>query len=145
MSFEWAGFETASDRGSMELGVPGPCMIAEDKALVGLSLQVYLEEMGLDVCGPLSSEAEALAWLTANTPAIAILDYALKDGPCIALIRTLQERGIPFVIYSGHERNVAPPELRHVPWMTKPCAREVLLAALIHAAPALSERLSRAA
>ncbi len=93
--------------------------------------------MGFDVGEPLSSAAEALAWLATHTPTIAILDYSLKDGPCITLIRTLQERGIPFVVYSGHKRCVAP-ELRNVPWITKPCDREVLLAALTRAAPALA-------
>src|SRR5215213_2351555 len=73
-----------------------------------------------------------------STPTVAILDYTLKDGPCITLIRRLAEHGIPFVIYSGHDPSVAPRELRNVPWITKPCDREVLLAALIRAAPALA-------
>jgi DNA-binding NtrC family response regulator len=102
-------------------------------------LEAYLEELGLDAREPLASAAEALEWLATNTPAIAILDYALKDGPCTVLIRTLAERAIPFVIDSGHKRSVAPPELQHVPWINKPCDREVLLAALTRAAPALSE------
>ena len=99
----------------------------------------------MDVCKPLPSVAEAVEWLTANTPTIAILDYSLRDGSCLKLVRALRERGIPFVIYSGHKRSVAPPALQHVPWITKPCDREVLLAALTRAAPALSERLSQAA
>jgi DNA-binding NtrC family response regulator len=145
MSFELSGAETSSDRSGVEPCSPNTCLIVEDQALIALALQVYLEEMGLDAREPLSSAAEALEWLATNTPAIAILDYALKDGPCITLVRTLEERGIPFVIYSGHKRSVAPPVLQHVPWITKPCDREVLLAALTRAAPALSERLSQAA
>jgi DNA-binding NtrC family response regulator len=124
---------------------PNPCLIVEDQALLGLSLEAYLAEMGLDICGPLASAAEALGWLATNRPAVAILDHALKDGRCTTLVRTLEERGIPFVIYSGHRRSIAPPELQHVPWINKPCDREVLLAALIRAAPALAERLPRAA
>ena len=138
MSFESTGTETSSDRSGVEPCSANTCLIVEDQALIALALQVYLEEMGLDAREPLSSAAEALEWLATNTPAIAILDYALKDGPCITLIRTLEERGIPFVIYSGHKRSIAPPGLQHVPWINKPCDREVLFAALIRAAPALS-------
>jgi DNA-binding NtrC family response regulator len=145
MCFELSGAETSSDCSGVEPCSPNTCLIVEDQALIALSMQFYLEEMGLDAREPLSSAAEALEWLATNTPAIAILDYALKDGPCITLVQTLKERGIPFVIYSGHKRSVAPPALQHVPWITKPCDREVLLAALTRAAPALSERLSQAA
>jgi DNA-binding response OmpR family regulator len=117
-------------------------LIVEDQALIGLALEAYLEEMGFCDCETLPSGGEALDWLATHTPTIAILDYSLKDGPCITLIRTLQERGIPFVIYSGHKRCVAP-EFRNVPWITKPCDREVLLAALTRAALALTAHLSQ--
>jgi DNA-binding NtrC family response regulator len=138
MSFESSGAETSSGFGTVGLGVPGTCMIVEDQALLGLALEAYLERMGLKVCKPLSSAAEAVEWLAANTPIIAILDYSLRDGSCLKLVRALRERGIPFVIYSGHKRSIAPPELQHVPWINKPCDREVLFAALTRAAPALS-------
>ncbi len=118
-------------------------LIVEDQALIGLALEAYLEEMGIGVCEPLSSAARALEWLAANTPTVAILDYSLKDGPCTSLTRALTERGIPFVIYSGHRSSVAPPELQAVPWISKPCDREVLLATLTRAAPALAEWRSR--
>jgi DNA-binding NtrC family response regulator len=113
-------------------------MIVEDQVLIGLALEAYLEDMGLEVCEPLSSSAAALEWLATNTPTVAILDYALKDGPCTTLTGVLAQRGIPFVIYSGHERSVAPPELQAVPWINKPCDREALLAALTRAAPAVA-------
>ncbi len=64
--------------------------------------------MGFDVGEPFSSASEALAWLATHTPTIAILDYSLKDGPCTMLMRTLQERGIPFVVYSGPGTDAAP-------------------------------------
>ena len=41
------------------------------------------------------------------------------------------------MIYSGHERSIAPPEFQQVPWINKPCDREVLLAALTRAATLL--------
>jgi DNA-binding response OmpR family regulator len=105
-------------------------MIVEDQVLIGLSLEAYLEDMGFGVGESLPSAAEALEWLRTNAPSFAIVDYTLKDGPCTALVRTLQERGVPFVIYSAHDRRVAPPELQDVAWINKPCDRKVLIAAL---------------
>jgi DNA-binding NtrC family response regulator len=114
------------------------CMIVEDQTLIGLSLEAYLEEAGYGMCEVFPSTAEARAWLATHTPTVAVLDYSLKDGPCTTLTAVLSERDIPFIIYSGHKRSVAPRQLQHVPWISKPCDREVLLAALTRVAPALS-------
>jgi DNA-binding response OmpR family regulator len=124
--------ETRALSGPGEMGAAvGPiCLIVEDQALIGLSLEAYLEEVGFGICEVVPSSKDALEWLVSNTPTIVILDYSLRDGPCTALARTLRERGIPFLIYSGHRRSVAPPELQDVPWLHKPCDRRALLAAL---------------
>ena len=138
MSLASADSETSSVRSPVASSSPPSCMIVEDQALIDLALEAYLEDLGFAVGEPLSSAAAALEWLDTHTPSVAILDYTLQDGPCPTLIRRLAERGIPFVVYSGHKRSVAPPELQHVPWINKPCDREVLFAALTRAAPALS-------
>ncbi len=116
------------------------CMILEDQTLIALSLEAYLEEIGLGACESFASSAEALEWLGSHRPTVAILDFSLRDGPCTALACALRERGVPFVIYSGHRRDAAPPELRDVPWLSKPCDRPALLAALTRVAPALAGR-----
>jgi len=114
------------------------CMIVEDQTLIGLSLEAYLEEAGYGMCEVFPSTAEARAWLATHTPTVAVLDYTLQDGPCTTLTCVLAEWGIPFVIYSGRKRSVAPRELQNMPWISKPCDREVLLAALTRVVPALS-------
>ena len=134
MSFEFTGVRTSLGRGGGDACVPNTCLIVEDQALIGLALEAYLEEMGFEVHEPLSSAAAALEWLSGNTPTVAIVDYSLRDGSCLKLVRVLRDRDIPFVIYSGHERSIAPPEFQQVPWINKPCDREVLLAALTRAA-----------
>jgi DNA-binding response OmpR family regulator len=113
-------------------------MIVEDQTLVGFSLEAYLEEAGFGMCEVFPSAAEARAWLATHTPTVAVLDYTLQDGPCTTLTCVLAEWGIPFVIYSGRKRSVAPRELQNMPWISKPCDREVLLAALTRVVPALS-------
>ncbi len=112
------------------------CMILEDQTLIALSLEAYLEEIGFGACETFASSAEAQEWLGSHTPTVAILDFSLRDGPCTTLARSLRERGLLFVIYSGHRREVAPSELWDVPWLSKPCDRAALLAALTHVAPA---------
>ncbi len=137
MSLDGVGSEASlADAGIIQF-LP-TCMIVEDQTLIGLSLEGYLEETGFRACPVFPSAAEALAWLTTNAPTVAVLDYALKDGPCTTLTGVLAQRSIPFIIYSGHKRSVARRELQNVPWISKPCDREALLATLMRVAPTLS-------
>ncbi len=137
MSLDAVGSEASLTHGGV-IQVTPTCMIVEDQTLIGLSLEAYLEETGFGVCQLFSSAAEALAWLTTNAPTVAVLDYSLRDGPCTTLTGVLAERSIPFIIYSGYKRSIARRELQNVPWISKPCDREALLAALARVAPALS-------
>jgi DNA-binding response OmpR family regulator len=106
------------------------CLIVEDQALIGLALEAYLEEAGYDPVGPFATNGEALRALEADAPDVAILDVLLKDGPCTPLVRELRRRGVPFAIYSGVRPAAVPPELKGVPWLEKPVAREELIKAL---------------
>jgi DNA-binding response OmpR family regulator len=107
------------------------CLIVEDQALIGMSIEAYLEDMGFEVGGPISSCAEACAWLDANTPRFALIDFKLKDGVATPLARKLREQGVPFVVYSGLPRlRDLPPEFDGAPWIEKPIARENLVRAL---------------
>src|SRR4051794_16531676 len=65
------------------------CLIAEDQALIGMALEAYLEDLGIDVAGPYPSCTEAAGWVEAHTPELAILDFKLKDGSCTDLARSL--------------------------------------------------------
>jgi DNA-binding NtrC family response regulator len=105
------------------------CLIVEDQVLIALSIEAYLEEVGYDAAGPFTSASEALQWLNSHTPQAAILDYSLKDGACTDLAHELLQRGIPFMVYSGHSRSPdTPPEFKDVPWIEKPCARDNIIA-----------------
>jgi two-component SAPR family response regulator len=111
--------------------VPPRCMIVEDQALIGMSLEASLEEAGFVVEGPFMSNAQALSWLESDVPDIALLDIMIKDGTSVEIARALNSRGIPFVIYSGLPPNShAPPELQNVLWLEKPVSRENLTDAL---------------
>lgn len=130
--------ETLAGHGGASLSPKPTCLIVEDQALIGLSLEAYLEEVGFGGCELVPSSKDALEWLASNTPTIAILDYSLKDGPCLALAYSLRQRNTPFIIYSGHSRSIASRELHEVTWLNKPCDRGALLAALNHLLPGLA-------
>lgn len=107
------------------------CMIVEDQALIGMSLEASLEEMGFRIEGPFMSNAQALRWLESETPDVALLDFMIKDGTSLEVARALKSRGIPFAIYSGLSPRVdCPLELRGVPWLEKPASREMIAAML---------------
>jgi len=61
------------------------CMIVEDQALIGMSLEAFLEDAGFTVAGPFPSCADALRWLEHNTPQVAVLDVSLRDGTACRL------------------------------------------------------------
>jgi DNA-binding response OmpR family regulator len=106
------------------------CLIVEDQALIGMAIEAYLEDAGFEPAF-VSSEHQAMSWLESATPQFAILDYQLRDGPCTELARELRRRGVPFVVYSGHQRSVSVEmELQEVPWIEKPAARAELVQAI---------------
>ncbi len=118
----------------MQASAPGDgklVLVAEDEALISVILSGDLRDEGYRIAGPFSRSDEALAWLAGDTPDLAIVDYMLRDGPCTALTRTLGERGVPFVIFSGYARGPdTADEFPDAPWFDKPASLDDLLAAL---------------
>jgi DNA-binding response OmpR family regulator len=113
--------------------LPQPrCLVVEDQALIGMALEDYLHEAGMQIVGPFASCDRALAWAQVETPDVALLDYRLKDGFCTEVARTLLQRGVPVIIYSGYPQGAdLPEELRHVTWVEKPVDRATLLDVLM--------------
>ena len=106
----------------------GPCcMIVEDQALIGMSLEAYLEDAGFSIAGPFPSCADALRWLEHHTPQVAVLDVSLRDGTSLPIAQELKERNTPFAVYSGLPFTAnLPDEFREVPWLEKPVPRAEL-------------------
>ena len=96
-------------------------LVVEDEAIIGLALAELVEDEGHIVCGPFNRADQAIALLDRETPDMAIVDHILRDGSCVELVRLLNARGIPFVIYSGsYRRPDMPVELQQAPWFEKP-------------------------
>ena len=113
--------------------VPGlRVLLAEDQLLIGMDLADELEARGFEVAGSFPSCREALDWLAASSPDIAILDVKLKDGSSLELARELRRRGVPFVFFSGSRgtQDGLRTEFSDVPWVLKPARLDQLLQAL---------------
>jgi DNA-binding response OmpR family regulator len=108
-------------------------LIAEDASLISMMIEDELEETGFAITGPFPSCAAAMDWLQGNTPDAAVLDLSLADGECRDLARELSGRGVPFIVYSGHDPADAPPEFAEAQWITKPAPASVVGEALVAA------------
>jgi len=102
-------------------------LVLEDEAIIAINVQDELQDAGFGIAGPFTTCAGALEWLRTATPDAAILDAALKDGPCREVALELGRREVPFLIYSGHrqDRDLLA-EFHHVTWIEKPVAPFVL-------------------
>ena len=105
-------------------------LVLEDEALIALNLQDELQDAGYAIAGPFTTCAAALEWLRTETPDVAILDAALRDGPCREIALELTRREVPFLIYSGHHEDCEfLAEFHHITWIEKPVPSEVLVRA----------------
>lgn len=96
-------------------------LLIEDDPLVGLAVGDTLAEAGYRIAGPLTSQAEALAWMARGAPDLAILDLPLRDGDGRCLARALRASGVPFLVHADDACDaIACAELRAAPRLTKP-------------------------
>lgn len=76
-------------------------LIVEDEPLIGLDMMTALETEGAAITVTTTLE-HAKILVEHDGLAAAILDHTLRDGDSSSLCARLKERGIPFIIYSGH-------------------------------------------
>ena len=106
--------------------VKGRCiLIVEDEPLIAMDIAHVFERAGARVTTA-GTLRQALPMVEADGLSAAIVDHALSDGDSSGLYERLEERDIPFVMYSGYgERKRS----RHAsPHVSKPASPEVLLA-----------------
>ena len=103
-------------------------LVLEDEALIAINLQDELQDAGHEVAGPFTACSAALEWLQTATPDTAILDATLGDGSCHGVAAELNRRGVPFLIYSGHQEDQQLlSEFHHITWIEKPAPFAVLV------------------
>ena len=101
-------------------------LIVEDEALIVMDLTMAFENAGAEVTST-TTLRHALLLVEHDGLAAAILDHAVRDGDSSLLYNRLAERGVPFLIYSGHTAEAIK---RGVPHVSKPASHEVLVAAV---------------
>ena len=76
-------------------------LVVENDFLIALDLALLLEKDGWNVLGPAATVAEALHLLDDERPAVALLDYSLKEGTVTPVAEALRARNVPFVVASA--------------------------------------------
>lgn len=99
-------------------------LVLDDEPLIGLMLQDYLDELGCDVVGPMTTIEEALAVLAAEglaVPAGAILDVSLgQDRTSYEVADRLVGLGVRIAFATGHGAEGLKPHYRNYPRIAKP-------------------------
>lgn len=114
-------------------------LIVEDDPLLLLDLELTLAGAGAVVVGLCQTVDEALRRSNPINPidfAVAVLDFRLGDETASAVAHCLEDRGVPFVFYTGqarHEPNLA--EWRDSPIVEKPSPPHALISAVKAALP----------
>ena len=75
-------------------------LIAEDEPLIALDIAQAFEDAGAEIVVT-STLHHALVLVEHDGLSAAVLDHALHDGDSSPLCQRLNERRLPFVIYSG--------------------------------------------
>jgi DNA-binding response OmpR family regulator len=103
-------------------------LVAEDEMVVGLALEDALTEAGYTVAGVFATSSAALEWLEHHRADAAILDFSLRDGPSVDLLRGLKSRAVPILLYSAF--NELPDEFLALPRILKPGTFDQIVNAL---------------
>jgi DNA-binding response OmpR family regulator len=103
-------------------------LVAEDETVVGLALEDALTQAGYTVADVFATSSAALEWLEHRRVDAAVLDFSLRDGPCVDLLRELKSRGVPILLYSAF--NKLPDEFRDLPRILKPGTFDQIVNAL---------------
>lgn len=95
-------------------------MIVEDEFYLAKDVQQTLKAAGAKVMGPFPGAEEALAAMEREQPHCAILDINTGRGANFELADVLRARGVPFLFFTGYDREVIPVRFAEVVRLEKP-------------------------
>jgi len=102
-------------------------LIVEDEWSIAYDHSCVLQAAGHIVVGPVPSVDRALLLIANEAIDVALLDYRLDGHTSIALAAPLRERGIPFVLVTGHVAPDMPEPFRSSPLVSKPVEAATLV------------------
>ena len=76
-------------------------LVVEDEPLIAMDIELAFEGCGADVA--VASTVKDALQLVDDGFSLGVLDHGLSDGHSTELYEHLSERGVPFIIYTGHK------------------------------------------
>jgi DNA-binding NtrC family response regulator len=77
-------------------------LIVEDAWQVAAALKAVLEDLRMEVLGPVATILEAERLTAAHMPEVAVIDVNLKGEMAYGLINQLHDRGVPVIVVTGY-------------------------------------------
>ena len=96
-------------------------LLVEDDLFLGMDMTDHLTQRGCTVYGPITNVASAMELIATDDFDFIILDVQMNGKSIEPIARALQDRGLPFVFYTGDRRNAETVDLdSEVPTFIKP-------------------------
>jgi CheY-like chemotaxis protein len=97
----------------------GTILVVEDEALIALSIETQLQDMGFDTVVATTIE-QAHDILSRPSICLAVLDYNVRGQKTTGIAEVLRSRSIPFVVCSGSQFHDMATIFEGVPLISKP-------------------------
>lgn len=109
-------------------------LVVEDETVIGIDIQCLLEEHGYGVAGIHNDMSSALEFLQGETGKVdcAIVDIEIDGANCLPITAELDRLGVPYILVTGHNRQMAR-ELGLDAWVIEKPFRDDQLASTLSA------------
>lgn len=95
-------------------------LVAEDESVIAFDLISSLERFGCEPVGPAKTVEQVVSLVEAGRLDGALLDVNLRGRQVFEVLPRLIAVGLKFVLISGYDKTLFPPEWRDLPRLTKP-------------------------
>ncbi len=102
-------------------------LVVEDEYYLAADVSAAIARQGAKVLGPCADHREALRLLQARRPDCAVLDVNLGQGPGFDVADRLRDLGVPFLFFTGYDRENIPARFADVTRLEKPVTDTRLL------------------
>jgi DNA-binding response OmpR family regulator len=107
-------------------------LLLEDQLLIAMDTEDILKRSGTWQIVHFPQLPPALDWLSLSRPDAVVMEVNLQGESCVPLAQQLTDQNIPFLVYSGANRQLTDyqPVFRNTEWISKPTEPEIIGAAL---------------